>query len=168
MDWAQFQQWVTHPVVQSLLIIAMGYLAGLAVDLVGFRALTRVVSSTETDFDDQIIDECRHPVRTSVVLASMWFAIAFNDPLPQISFLLEGLISSWALVIWARALFKVSSLTILWLASIEDRFTAVTRRTVPAWDMTAHLFLSVISAYFFFLAWEFDAGSASGRDPPWC
>jgi MscS family membrane protein len=156
VDWAQFQQWVTHPIVQSLLIIAMGFLAGLAVDLVGLRTIARWVSSTETDFDDQVITECRQPVRTSVVLASMWFALAFNDPLPQISFFLEGLISSWALMIWARALFKVSSLTILWLASIEDRFTAVTRRTVPAWDMTAHLLLAVITAYFFFLAWEFD------------
>jgi MscS family membrane protein len=156
VNWAQFQLWVTHPIVQSLLIIAIGYLASLAVDLVGLRALARVVSSTETDFDDQIIAECRQPLRTSVVLASMWFALAFNDPLPQVGFFLEGVISSWALMIWARALFKVSSLTILWLASIEDSFTAVTRRTVPAWDMTAHLFLSVICAYFFFLAWEFD------------
>ena len=105
VNWAQFQLWVTHPIVQSLLIIAIGYLASLAVDLVGLRALARVVSSTETDFDDQIIAECRQPLRTSVVLASMWFALAFNDPLPQVGFFLEGVISSWALMIWARALF---------------------------------------------------------------
>jgi small-conductance mechanosensitive channel len=156
LDWNQFQKLVTHPFVQSAFIIVLGYLSGVVADLFGVRAIGRLVAKTRTKFDDKIVEECRRPIRTSCLLAAMWFAISFNDPLPQVTFLTEGLISSWAIVIWTRASFRISSLLITWLASVKKRFTAVTPRTIPAWDMTAHLLLTVITAYFFFLAWDFD------------
>lgn len=156
MNWTEFQSWVTHPIVQSILIVILGYFGGLAVDWFGVRVLGRMTAKTKTEYDDQIIEECRPSVRTSVFLGCMWFAISFNDPLPQIAFFLKAMISSWALLIWTKTFFRVSSLVTQWLASIEDRFTAVTRRTVPAWEMTLHLVVSIIAAYFFFLSWHFD------------
>ena len=129
MNWSEFQTWVTHPIIQSTMIIALGYLGGLATDWFGIRILARMTAKTETEFDDRIIEACRPTVRTSVLLASMWFAVKFNNPLPEITFAMQGLISSWALLIWTRTLFQVSSLITQWLATIEDRFTAVTRRT---------------------------------------
>jgi len=115
-----------------------------------------MTAKSETEYDDKVIAECRPSVRTSVLLAAMWVAVTFNDPLPQIAFFLKGAISSWAILIWTRTLFRVSSLVTQWLASIEDRFTAVTRRTVPAWEMTLHLLVTIFAAYFFFLCWNFD------------
>jgi small-conductance mechanosensitive channel len=152
----EIQDWITNPTVQSIMFIVLGYLGGLVVDWFGVRVIGRLTAKTATDFDDKIIEICRPTVRTSVLLASMWFAVEFNDPLPTISFFLNGLISSWAILIWTRTLFRVSSLSTQWLASIEGRFTAVTLRTVPAWEMTLHLILSIVAAYFFFLSWDFD------------
>jgi len=156
LDIDQFQKWVTNTEIQAILIITAGYLVSRVADLIGTRVLTRIVSATETKFDDLIIAACRGPIRKSIVLASLAFALSFYDPLPQVAFVLKGVISSWALFIWTAALFTVSTLAAEWLASIEKRFTAVTRQTMPAWEMAAHLFIALVAAYFFFLAWDFD------------
>jgi small-conductance mechanosensitive channel len=156
VNWDAFHVWVTHPLVQTLLIAGSGYPVGWLLDTVGFRLLGRVASKTRTDYDDRIVSIVRKPVRTSALLASLWVAVAFNNPLPAVAFYVRGTIASWALFVWTRALFGVSNLMIEWLASIEGRFSAVTPRTTPAWIMTSHLLVVTVAAYFFFLCWDFD------------
>lgn len=156
MDVASFQEWVTHPFIQAGLVVVFGWLAGMLMERFGIRFIGRMVAKTETDYDDQILAECKAPIRTSIFLWALWIAASIIDPIPQVAFVIKGLLTSWALLIWTRAMFSISGIVLRWLSSMPNRFNAVTQRTVPAWEMAVHLFLTVITAYFFFLCWDFD------------
>lgn len=138
------------------MIIVLGYLGGIAADWFGVRVLARMTAKTATQYDDMIVEACRPAVRTSVLLAALYFTVEFNDTAPQIAFILQGLISSWAILIWTKTTFSVSGVITQWLASIDGRFGAITVRTQPAWEMAIRLFVAAIAAYFFFLCWDFD------------
>ena len=138
------------------MIVALGYLGGLAADWFGVRVVARMTAKTVTEYDDMIVEACRPAVRVSVLLAALYFTVALNEPPPQIGFALQGLISSWAILVWTKTTFNVSGLVTQWLAEIDGRFSAITTRTQPAWEMAIRLFVVAIAAYFFFLCWEFD------------
>jgi len=138
------------------MVVAIGWLLGLLMDRFGIGLVGRAVAKTETDYDDKILEECRQPIRASILLWSMWIGVGMLGPHPDIGFFLKGLLSSWALFIWTRALFTISRIVLEWLAYIPNRFGAVTQRTLPAWEMSAQLMLVVMTAYFFFLCWDFD------------
>ena len=129
---------------------------GLLMERYGIGLISRAVAKTETAYDDKILEECRQPIRTSILLWSIWLGSNIIDTLPQVAFFVTGILSSWALFIWTRALFAISKIVLEWLASIPHRFGAVTQRTLPAWEMSAQLMLVVMTAYFFFLCWDFD------------
>ena len=150
------QTWLANPAVQTLLIVAAGYPLGRLIDAVGLRLVAKMVAKTRTTYDDKILGLLRKPIRRSAVLAALWVAIDHNQPPDAIGFFARGLVASWTLVIWTRTLFRLARLVIEWLANIENRFAAVTVRTVPAWTMAAHLLLATVAAYFFFLCWNFD------------
>jgi len=156
VSWTEFQSWVTNPYVQSAMVVALGYLGGIIADWFGVRVVARMTAKTVTEYDDMIVEACRPAVRTSVLLSALYLAVELNDPLPQIEFVLQGLISSWAIIIWTKTIFSVSGLVTQWFAEIDGRFSAVTTRTQPAWEMAIRLFVAAIAAYFFFLCWEFD------------
>jgi MscS family membrane protein len=156
VDLVSFQKWVTHPFIQAGLVVVMGWLVGVIMERLGIRLIGRAVSKTKTIYDDQILEECKAPIRTSILLWSLWIGTSIIGPMPQVAFIVKGLLTSWALFIWTRAFFSISSIVLKWLSSIPKRFGAVTPRTVPAWEMTSHLLLTVITAYFFFLCWDFD------------
>ena len=156
MDLDTLLKWVTHPYIQAGMAITIGWLLGLLMDRYGIGLLGRLVAKTETEYDDLILDECRKPIQTSLLLWSMWIGLTIIGPIPQIEFAVVGILNSWALLIWTRALFKISRIVLEWLAAIPNRFGAVTKRTQPAWEMASHLMLVVLTAYFFFLCWDFD------------
>ena len=156
VNWGAYQNFVTHTPIQMALIVTGGYLLALVVDQVGFRMMGRITSSTHTQFDDEFIAALRKPIHRTIVLTALWFAIGFTDPLPQLRFLFEGLVATWVLVIWTRTSFGLTEMVVAWLSSFDDRFTAVTKRTSPAWEMAAHLLTVSFAAYFFFLCWNFD------------
>ena len=156
MDWAAFQKWVTHPFIQTVLIVVVGWLVGIFMDRFGLGLIGRAVAKTNTKYDDKILEECRAPVRASAILWSMWIGVSVLEPHPTVAFYAKGVICSWALFIWMRALFSISGIVLEWFSSIPNRFGAITPRTMPAWEMAAHLMLVVLSAYFFFLCWDFD------------
>ncbi len=168
MNWGAYQNLVTHTLIQMALIVGGGYLVSLLVDQVGFRTIRRITDRTNTQFDDDFVSALRSPIRRTIVLTALWFAIGFSDPLPQFRFFFEGLVITWVLVIWTRTTFGLTELVVAWLSSFEDRFTAVTKRTSPAWEMAADLLAVSFSAYFFFLCWDFDVtGWLGGYNFQW-
>ena len=156
MNWTEFQGWVTNPYVQSAMMVVLGYLGGIAADWFGVRVVARMTAKTVTEYDDMIVEACRPAVRTSVLLTALYFTVRLNEPSPQVAFVLQGILSSWAILIWTKTTFSVSGLVTQWLADIDGRFGAITTRTQPAWEMAIRLFVAAIAAYFFFLCWEFD------------
>ncbi len=156
MNWGNYQAVTSHPLFQSALIVAGGYLVSLLVDQVGFRMISRITGHTKTSFDDNMVAAIRKPIRNTIVLVALWFALGFTDPHPQIRFVFSGMIATWVLAIWTRASFALTEMVVAWLSSFEDRFTAVTKSTSPAWEMSAHLLSVSVAAYFFFLCWDFD------------
>ena len=156
MNWTEFQHWVTNPYVQSAMMVVLGYLGGIAADWFGVRVVARMTAKTVTEYDDMIVEACRPAVRTSVLLTALYFTVRLNDPPPQVAFVLQGILSSWAILIWTKTTFSVSGLITQWLADIDGRFGAITTRTQPAWEMAIRLFVAAVAAYSFFLCWEFD------------
>jgi MscS family membrane protein len=156
VNWGNYQAVITQPLIQAALIVAGGYLVSLLVDQVGFRMMSRITAHTDTKFDDDIVAALRMPIRRTIVLVALWFAISLTDILPQLRFVINGIVATWALSIWTQTSFGLTELVVTWLSNIEGRFTAVTKSTSPAWKMAAHLLSVSVAAYFFFLCWDFD------------
>jgi small-conductance mechanosensitive channel len=156
VNWSKYSELVTHPMLQAALIVATGLLMGVLADKFAARSVKKMEGTPDGSISSTIIRTCRYPIRISFSILGYWIALLQLSPIPQVRYVVIGILASWAIFMWTTALFKVQSTLIVWAAGLPNRFKAITKQSIPAWEMGLHSLLVVIAAYFFFLAWEFD------------
>jgi MscS family membrane protein len=156
VNWSKYSELVTHPILQATLIVAIGLLVGVLADKFAARTEKKLDAKSDDSIGSTVIRTCRYPIRISFSILGYWIALLQLNPIPQVRYIIIGILASWAILMWTMALFKVQSTLIMGAAALPKRFRAITKQTIPAWEMGVHSLLVVIAAYFFFLAWEFD------------
>ncbi len=156
MNWSKYSELVTHPMIQAVLIVATGLLVGVLADKFAARTVKKLDAKSKDSISSKIVRTCRYPLRISFSILGYWIALLQLNPIPQVRYVIVGVLASWAIFMWTKALFTVQSFLIVGAAALPRRFKAITKQTIPAWEMGVHSLLVVVAAYFFFLAWEFD------------
>ena len=147
---------LTTEVELALLYEAVGLGAGLLV-LVLFRFVVHAFThSTETELDDIITGRLRWPLALSCLATGGWYgasALTLSDPYP---WLIRGGLATIVVFAWTFAMSSTAGRLLDWLAHRRDRYTLVTDRTLPVFDLFAKTVVWGGFLYFVFLAWNID------------
>jgi small-conductance mechanosensitive channel len=146
----------SFPLLMALLLIALGYGLGKALQSLVVKTFSKATSKTETDLDDKFVRFLSAPlVVTSVVLALIVVVLTLNLP-PYPSKILIRILVSVLLFFWGRAWFKATHLALEAMSS-SNRFGVFQPRTVPLFEMGIKVVLLGLIIYMFMGIWGIDA-----------
>lgn len=142
--------------MQSITIL-LGGLALIGVARLFMRtALSRVTQVTPTDLDDKVVSHLHAPLSATILLVSVWQALAVLKLPPPLPYLSRGVFLSLAVLFWAIAAGSVVTLILESLVANRERLSWVRPRTVPIFKMLGRALILGGAGYFFFLAWDLD------------
>jgi len=145
-----------HPLLLILLLVGTGYLIGKLLQLVMQAVLGKIAKRTATSLDDELVRFLSAPVMQTTLILSMVAAekaLNFGDRIDQF---LVRILFTFLILLWARAWFKATNLTLHALSSETGRFKVLQSRTVPLFEMGIKLALLSIFAWFFMSLWGID------------
>jgi small-conductance mechanosensitive channel len=128
-------------------------LAGL-VHVVTTRLLPRLTRRTKTDLDDEILRILGRPLFMTVVLIGAFTSIGRLDPGPTALFVVNGLIVSLAVLVWAGAGLRVGRVVLTALSERGSQRGLVQPRTLPLFVMALKAAVFGGAAYGVLLAWD--------------
>jgi small-conductance mechanosensitive channel len=145
-----------YPLVLVLLLGAIGWGIGKALQLVVRKLMDQAASRTKTDLDDRLIRLLSAPIiQTTVTLALIVAVMAFEG-----STVLEKvavrILVTLLLLFWARAWLKATHLALEAMSKNVRRFELFQPRTVPLFEMGIKVLLVLVFAYLFMGVWGID------------
>jgi small-conductance mechanosensitive channel len=151
----QLREALEHPWLRGAAIVAGFVVAAYAVEFLLGRVVRVVARRAITQLDDTVVRAVRRPIFLTVLFYGLSIAsLSLNLP-PRAQFIVDGLLSTLAVVIWTAAAFRIGT-TCLEALSRRSRFGLVQPRTVPIFDMLLRVIVVGAAVYFTFLAWEID------------
>lgn len=146
-----------YPLLALLIMASLGYLVGKALQVILHNTLDRLVSATETEFDDRLIKYLTAPLLQTVVTLFLIIAtLAVNLPdLMEKSVI--RLLVSLLLLFWARAWFKATHFVLETLSRHEEHGKVFHVRTLPLYRMGIKLLLLGGFIYLFMAVWGINA-----------
>lgn len=140
----------------ALMYVVAGLVAALGV-FVLFRAVVhRATAWTDTDLDDILVARLRGPLALAGLATGLWYASeALLLPAPY-PWLIAGTLATLVVMVWTFALSATSGRLLDWLVHHRDRYSLVTSRTLPVFDIVAKTVIWGGCVYFVFLAWSID------------
>lgn len=145
-----------YPIALVLLMFALGYGIGKAIQWILHTLLTQAVKRTRNTVDDLLIDHLTAPVvQTTVVLALVAAvkSFGFSDTVDWV--LVRGLFTL-LLFFWGRAWFRATTLAIGSLSSASGRFEMFQPRTRPLFEIGIKLFLFTLMVWLLMELWNID------------
>lgn len=140
-----------YPIVGAALIAVFFLCLAIVVRFVVFRSLRGLTGMTESLVDDQILQNIRRPIFTTVFYLGL--ALATQAALlPFGTTLLVSLFFSVIVASWMRATLRMTEAL---LPSLENnrRFSLIEARTVPLLDLTIKLLTILAGSYVLLLIW---------------
>jgi len=145
-----------HPHLEALAILLGALVSGWIVEMLTARVLLKLTEKTRTDLDDQIVEACRRPLFSSVVLAGAWFALLRFDLPPTGRFVSRGVLITIAVLLWSGAGMRIGKLVLARLAARADDIRFVQPRTLPLFEIVVKTLVIGGAAYSILLAWRVD------------
>lgn len=145
-----------YPLVLVLILGALGWGVGKAIQLVVRNVLAQAASRTKTNLDDRLIKLLSAPIiQTTVTLALIAAVTAFEQRTAFDNIIIRMLVTL-LLYFWARAWLKATHLALEALSKNVGRFEVFQPRTVPLFEMGIKIVLVVVFAYVFMRVWGID------------
>jgi len=148
--------YLTNPYLRALVILIGSVIAAKLADILISGTLKLLASRTDTDLDDKVIQRLHGPIFKTVFLAGAYLAVSTLDPGDRLRYWLGGLLGTFLLVLWARALYDVSTL-FLRKASGSDRVDWMDAQSEPLFENLSFILLWAISLYVLLVVWDLDA-----------
>ncbi len=148
---------MAHPVVSSIIIVVLFFVLCKTAELAAARLLTRLTSTTKTDFDDRLFKLVHRPVFPTVFSLGLLLVVRMLDLGDRFEMAVVNLLLTFILVYWLMALFPALRLILDSLARNHHRFTLIEERTIPLFSMLGKLVLISAGGYAFLSIWEIDA-----------
>lgn len=141
-----------YPALGGLVIAGVFFLAAFFIRSVVLRVLEKMAKKSGSHFDDQIIQELRKPLFTTIV----FFGFCMATKATQLPFGTDTLINIFVSVIigsWMRASFALSTTILEALARNHHRFPIVDKHTVPLLDLSIKLVVLLVGSYCLLMIW---------------
>lgn len=146
-----------YPLVLVLLMGALGWGIGKAIQLVVRKVLEQGAKRTKTDLDDRLLKLLSAPIlQTTVTLSLIVAVLAFNQQTGFDQILIRALVTL-LLFFWARAWLKATHLALEAMSRNVTRFELFQPRTVPLFEMGIKIVLVLVFAYLFMSVWGINA-----------
>ncbi len=139
------------PIVGALIVAGVFYLFALTLRYTIFRSLGRLANMTNSVLDDQILQQLRKPVFTTVLFFGLTLAVTAAQ-LPFGTQLIVEVLLSIIVVSWMSASFRIST-SLLDILGHQSRFSLVEARTMPMIDLSAKLITILVGSYVLLLVW---------------
>ncbi|MBT8491480.1 MAG: mechanosensitive ion channel, partial [Deltaproteobacteria bacterium] len=153
---SRVDEWIAQPWARPALVVVISLIAAFFVEKVVSRLLLAAAAKTSTDLDDQIIKALRRPVFLSVILFGLSLVTRELKLDPHPTALTISALQTFAVLVWAGALFRVSHEVLQFLSLRANGQGVLQNRTVPIFDIVLKAAVLGGAVYFFFLAWDID------------
>ena len=147
---------LAQPWLRAVLIILASAVVAKLVDVVISRILVRLTLRTETDLDDQVIEQLHRPVFLSVILVGLYLATRIVGAEAGVESILVASLQTAAILIWTGAGFKLTSTTLSGLSRLADRVPWLESRTLPLFENVSKIVIFAVAVYCFLVAWNLD------------
>ena len=139
--------------LQALVIAVAFILFGKVAEWVLTRAIGKLVSRSETDFDDRLIVLLHRPIFISFVLIGLGLATERLQLQEAPDFVTLGALKTIALIVWYNALRQLINILIE-TARRNRKSKLVQTGMLPLIQNVAKVVLFALAIYFIFLAWD--------------
>jgi len=145
-----------YPLLLVLILAALGYVIGKALQWMLRQLLERITKRTRSDLDDRLTRYLTKPVvQTTVILALVAAVKSFGFDESADRFMVR-ILFSFLILLWGRAWFHAVTLVIGLMARDAQRFPAFQPRTRPLFEMGVKLVLLSIFIWLFMALWDID------------
>jgi len=148
--WVLIQQ---IPLLDALIIILFFWALAYLIRRYAISMIERITVSTQTELDDQIVEELRGPIFSTVIWVGVLIGIAASDVGPSIASIFEPAVMSIIVLIWLRAALTVSGILFTAMSRDTQRFKKIDIRTEPLLIIASKLAILVIGAYVLLIIW---------------
>lgn len=142
---------IQYPMVAGLIIAFLSFIIAILFRSLLVNLFGRITGLTESTIDDEIMNDLRQPIFSTVFLLGLSVAIAVIN-LPFGSEELIKLLLSIITASWMISVTKISVLSLQAFSS-ESRFKLIDSRTVPLFDLTSKLLIIMIGSYVLLMIW---------------
>lgn len=141
--------------LQAAIIAVTFIIIGKIADWIISGIIGRFASSSENNFDDQIVDLVHRPVFLTFAMLGLALATRRID-LPDVpTFITVGILKTIAIVVWYGTLMQLMNLFVSALSQSRDR-KIVNTGMLSLLHNVMKVVLVALSIYFLFLAWQID------------
>jgi len=142
-----------NPSVHFIVLILASILLAKITDIIFISFLSRLVQKTKSTIDDKIIETLHSPVYYSLLFFGIRISISvdnvgFSD---SIIFIITAIMKTLAILIWAKALFKVFLLFFNWYSSKSNN--NVKSKLLPLFDNMGKIVIFLGTVYFVMISW---------------
>lgn len=157
-EWIQpaWQFLQDYPMVLVLLMGALGWLVGKAVQIAVRKVLEQAAARTRTDIDDRLFKLLSAPIIQTTVTLALIVAVSAFEGKAALENVIIRILVTLLLFFWARAWLKATHLALEAMSKNVKRFELFQPRTVPLFEMGIKIVLVVVFAYLFMGVWGID------------
>ena len=141
------------PIYKAILFIISSIIFARMSDLIFTSILRKMAGSTETSFDDNIIDIIHKPIYYSILFIGFGLSISLFNFSELIHFVLTGLLKTVLVIIWGSAIFKSFIYIIGWYSNKAGVNSASKKRLMPLFDNLGKMIIFIGAVYFILLSW---------------
>lgn len=145
-----------YPMALALLLGALGWGVGKALQLIVKKLLEQGARRTKTDLDDRLIRLLSAPIIQTTVTLALIVAVMALEGNTAFEKVLIRILATLLLLFWARAWFKATHLALEAMSKNVRRFELFQPRTVPLLEMSIKIVMVVVFAYLFMRVWGID------------
>lgn len=145
--------------LQAVFIVGLALILAWIIERVIVTTAGRMVRSTSTNIDDQLIENLRRPLFLSVFFIGLVIAtdlLALPDTLTHVTFASLGTIAA---IVWLGFFIRLASLLLSIVSRLRGSYKFIQPSTLPLFDNTAKIVLFLAAFYFIFLAWGIDVSA---------
>jgi MscS family membrane protein len=119
------------------------------------QILLKITRKTSSDLDDSVIEIVEYPIAVTIILIGLGWIVQLIGFKAPFLFVLNGIIKSIGIVIWARACNQLLQLIFTQMENLS-RFKIVQPRTVPIFNMCSLILIWGGAIYMVLLTWHLD------------
>lgn len=142
------------PYVEALAIVVAFAVVARLVDRVLSGSIRRMVSRSETDLDDKLIDLLHRPIFTTITLIGLILATHRLNLSAGTERLTVTLVQTILVVVWVSFALRFFRLLLLALRDNEDRFDIVQQTTEPLLSNAMAVVFFVVAVYSILVIWD--------------
>ena len=142
-----------NPLIHFITFIFLSFVLAKIIDIIFISFLSRLVRKTQTTIDDTIIKILHKPIYYSLLFLGIRISISIDNlNLSQnIIFIVTGLLKTFIILFWAKALFKVFILLFDWYSSKSNNNVKI--KLLPLFDNVGKILIFLGAAYFVMISW---------------